>query len=215
MRTEPGLRERKKERTRRLIAETAHRLFLEQGFDGVTVAEVAQAADVSEGTVFNYFSTKEELFYGGMEVFEERLIAAVRARPAGESVPSAFRRFVLDGTERLRSEDVADVIGQAARVIDASPPLQTRERDVVARYTDELASLIAEETGPRQGRIEPWVAANALMGVQRAMVRFVRAEVLAGRRGPALADAALAEGKRAFRRIERGLSDYAPKSLSR
>src|SRR4051794_14275781 len=91
----PGLRERKKEQTRRLIAETARRLFAERGFDAVTVGEVARAADVSEKTVFNYFATKEDLFYSGMEAFEDRLLGAVRDRAPGETVLAAFRRFLL------------------------------------------------------------------------------------------------------------------------
>src|SRR5438128_3317105 len=101
-----GLRERKKEQTRQAIAETARRLFAERGFDGVTVAEVARAADVSEGTVFNYFPTKEDLFYSGMESFEAALVEAVRDRPAGESAPAAFRRFLLESCGRLASEEV-------------------------------------------------------------------------------------------------------------
>src|SRR6266496_5136190 len=110
MSTGPGLRERKKQQTRESIAETARRLFAERGFDDVTVAEVARAAAVSEGTVFNYFPTKEELFYSGMEVFEAKLVEAVRERPPGESVLAAFRRFVLAGSKRLADEEVADVI---------------------------------------------------------------------------------------------------------
>src|SRR3954468_689632 len=92
----PGLRERKKEQTRRLIAETARRLFAERGFDAVTVGEVARAADVSEKTVFNYFATKEDLFYAGMEAFEDRLLGAVRDRGPGETALAAFRRFLLE-----------------------------------------------------------------------------------------------------------------------
>src|SRR3954462_5430579 len=91
----PGLRARKKEQTRRLIANTARRLFAERGFEAVTVAEVARAADVAEKTVFNYFATKEDLFYSGMEAFEERLLDAIRDRARGETVLAAFRRFVL------------------------------------------------------------------------------------------------------------------------
>src|SRR4051795_7280322 len=91
----PGLRARKKEQTRRLIADTARRLFAERGFDAVTVAEVARAADVAEKTVFNYFATKEDLFYSGMEAFEDRLLGAIRDRAPGESVIAAFRAFVL------------------------------------------------------------------------------------------------------------------------
>src|ERR671934_2382459 len=93
--TEVGLRERKKQRTRQLIAETARRLFSERGFDGVTVAEVAAAAEVSEATVFNYFPAKEDLFYSGLEAFEEELLAAIRERQPRESILAAFGRFVL------------------------------------------------------------------------------------------------------------------------
>src|ERR671924_1724037 len=94
---QPGLRERKKQQTWGLIAQTARRLFQERGFDAVTVADVARAADVSRKTVFNYFPTKEDLFYSGLELFEAQLIEAVRDRPPGESVLTAFRRIVLAG----------------------------------------------------------------------------------------------------------------------
>src|SRR3954452_16195921 len=90
-----GLRERKKEATRRLIAATARRLFSERGFDGVTVAEIARAADVAEKTVFNYFPTKEDLFYSRLEAFEEELLEAVRDRAPDESISAAFRTFIM------------------------------------------------------------------------------------------------------------------------
>src|SRR5438067_13828071 len=108
--SEIGLRERKKQRTRQAIAETAFRLFDERGFEEVTVAEVARAADISEGTVFNYFPTKEDLFYRQMESFEAAPVDAVRERPAGESVPAAFRRFVFERSARLAMEEAADLI---------------------------------------------------------------------------------------------------------
>src|ERR671938_482414 len=91
----PGLLERKKQATRAHIADTARRLFAERGFDAVTVAEVARAADVAEKTVFNYFPTKEDLFYSRMEAFEEELLEAVRGRAPGESAVAAFRTFIL------------------------------------------------------------------------------------------------------------------------
>jgi AcrR family transcriptional regulator len=206
---EPGLRERKKEQTRRAIAETAQRLFAERGFDGVTVAEVARAADVSEGTVFNYFPTKEELFYSQMEAFEADLVEAVRERARGESVLASFRRFVLERSERLAKEEVADLIARVAPVVSASPSLQAREREIVAHYTDVLAALLAEESSAGADEVEPWVVANALMGAQRAVVAHVRAKVLAGRRGPKLAADARAQTKRALSRLERGLRGYA------
>ncbi len=211
MSTAPGLRERKKQQTRELIAETAQRLFAERGFDEVTVAEVATAASVSEGTVFNYFPTKEELFYSGMEAFEARLVEVVRSRPVGESVLAAFRGFVLDGTGRLADVEVADLITKAAQVIGASPRLRAREREIVAHYTRELGSLIADEQGVDPRNVEPWAVANALMGVQHALVQHVRARVLEGERGPTLAAAARSQAKAAFGRLEAGLAGYAVK----
>jgi AcrR family transcriptional regulator len=211
MSTEPGLRERKKEQTRQAIAATAHRLFSERGFDAVTVAEVAKEADVSEGTVFNYFPAKEDLFYSQMELFEATLVDAVRMRPPGESALAAFRRFVLERSRVLGEEERADVIATSARIIGASPVLQAREREVVAVYTDELAALIAEETGADAEDAEPRAVAHALMGVQRALTHHIRASVLAGKRGPRLAADVRAQGKRAFARLERGFGDYAVK----
>ena len=81
MESELSLRERKKQRTRQLIADTARAMFVERGFDAVAVAEVARAAEVAEATVFNYFPTKEDLVFQGMEAFEAELLDAVRDRP--------------------------------------------------------------------------------------------------------------------------------------
>jgi AcrR family transcriptional regulator len=195
-----GLRERKKRKTRELIAESAKRLFAERGFDAVTVAEVASAADVSQGTVFNYFPAKEDLFFSSMEAFEARLVDGVRERPPGESVLSAFRRLVLDGLDQLASDDRADLIATAARIISAAPSLQAREREVVALYTDSLAALIAEEMGAESGDVESWAVANALMGVQRVLVAYVRSSVLAGKRGESLAADTRIHGRAGLRR---------------
>lgn len=206
---EPGLRERKKQRTRQLISDTAKRLFSEHGFDAVTVAEVAQAADVSPGTVFNYFATKEDLFFAEMQSFEERLIDAVRNRPPGESVLSAFRRVFLSGYGRLANDEAAEMIATAARILRASPTLQAREREIDARSTNALAALLAEEAGRATNTIEAWVVANALMGIHRALVADAHDRILSGQRGRSLASRARTQGRRAFALLERGLRDYA------
>ena len=208
---EPGLRERKKEQTRAAIAAAAARLFAARGFDSVTVADVAREAEVSVGTVFNYFPAKEDLFYGPMEDFGIALVAAVRERAPGESALVAFRRFVLDGTEALVDAERADVIARAMRTVSASASLRARERETVSRSTRALAELIAEETGSAAGDVEPLVVANALIGAQRALVEYVHEAVLAGTRGPRLARQARSAGERAFAPLERGLADYAIK----
>jgi AcrR family transcriptional regulator len=214
MNTELGLRARKKEQTRRVIGEAAAQLFAERGFDAVTVSEVARAADVSEGTVFNYFPAKEDLFYDQMEVFENALMDALRARPPGESVLEAFRRFVLDRSRGLDDEERGEIIAKAARLIAGSPALQAREREIVARSTRTLADLIAAETRAAAADVQPWVVANALMGVQRAVSEQVRTAALAGTRGPSLAAGVRSATKRAFATLEHGLADYAVKQKS-
>src|SRR3954466_12368023 len=109
MSQELGLRERKKRQTRELIAATARRLFAERGFEPVTVAEVARVADVSEATVFNYFPTKEDLFYSGLEAFEEELLESIGSREPGQSILDAFGRFVLTPRGLLSARDPAAV----------------------------------------------------------------------------------------------------------
>ena len=197
---------------RQLIFETASRLFAERGFDAVTVTEVAGAADVSTMTVFNYFPTKEDLYFAGMQFFEERLVDAVRGRASGVSALEAFGRLVLDGCSRLADEERVEAIAKAATLIGDSPALQVREREIVARYTKQLAELLAAETGARPKDVEPWSAASALMGAHRALVGYVRSSVLAGRGGPELAADTRSQARRAFERLGSGLADYAIKS---
>jgi len=206
----PGLRERKKQRTRELIAETARRLFLEHGFDRVTVAQVARKAEVAEQTVFNYFPSKEELFYFRMESFEDQLLDAIRERDAGETILAAFRRFVLAPRGALAARD-AEMLEAITRVITESPALLAHERQVTERYTRSLAELIAAETGARAGNVEPWVVANALMGVHRALIDHVRERTLAGAAPKDVARSVRAQGERALARLQDGLAGYAPR----
>jgi AcrR family transcriptional regulator len=206
-----GLRERKKQQTRELLAETARRLFTERGFERVSVAEIAREADVSEKTVFNYFPTKEDLVYWRLETFEEELLDAIRSRSAGESVLDAFGRFVSAPRGMLASPDEAmrDRLAALSRMIAASPALVAREQQIFAGYTDSLAALIAVETG--SSGVEPWVVANALMGVHRALVSFARERIVAGASAPRLAREVLAEADRALARLRAGFGSYGVK----
>jgi AcrR family transcriptional regulator len=212
-----GLRERKKEQTRQLIAETARQLFGERGFDRVTVAEVARAADVSEQTVFNYFPTKEDLVYWRLGSFEEELLATIRERAPGESALAAFSRFVSAPRGLLGSHDAEarERLAALTRTITESPALLAREQQIFARYTVNLATLLAEEQGAAEGDVEPWVVANAMMGVHRALVDFSRRRIVAGTSHTRVAREIRAQAERAVARLEQGLGDYAVKQPPR
>jgi AcrR family transcriptional regulator len=205
--TGPGLRERKKQRTRQVIADTAWRLFAERGFDEVSVAQIARESEVSEATVFNYFRTKEDLVYHRMEAFEQELLGAIRERPVGESIVQAFGRFALQPRGFLISDDRAATEGMrsAARVITGSPALQARQRDIFDRFTSTLAAFIAEERGMATGDVEPWVMANALIGLHRALVDYTHRQALAGVPNRRIAGNLVTLGKRALARLENGL----------
>jgi len=206
-----GLRERKKQQTRELLADTARRLFTDRGFERVSVAEVARAADVSEKTVFNYFPTKEDLVYWRLETFEEELLKTIRGRAAGESVLDAFGRFVSAPRGMLASPDEAtrERLAGLSRMIAGSPALLAREQQIFAGYTDSLAALLAVEKG--SSGIEPWVVANALMGVHRALVSFARERIVGGAGAPELARAVRAEADRALARLHEGFGGYGVK----
>jgi len=214
MEAELGLRERKKLRTRQLIAETAMRLFAERGFDAVPVAAVARAAEVSEATVFNYFPAKEDLVYRGMEAFEAELLAAVRDRPAGEPIVAAFGRFVLQPRGFLAAPDDETVryLIAVAKMIPVSPTLLAREREILDRYTESLAALIAEDTAAEPGDLRPWVVARALIGTHQSLIQLVRRHLAEGPVYPAdMAREVVTRGRQALEQLELGLVGYGAK----
>ena len=208
-----GLRERKKQQTRQQIAETAARLFSERGFEQVTVAEIARAADVSTQTVFNYFPTKEDLVYWRLESFEDELLTTLRERPPGESVLAAFGRFVRAPRGMLGDYDAEarERLAALTRMIVASPSLLAREQQIFEGFTATLAELLAAEAGADEDDVAPRVAANALMGVHRALVDFTRRRIVAGARHPHLAREVRAQADEALALLERGLGDYSPR----
>jgi AcrR family transcriptional regulator len=210
MSQELGLRERKKQQTRQLIASTARRLFAERGFEAVPVAEIARAAQVSEATVFNYFPTKEDLLYSRFEAFEEELLSSVRERKPGESVLSAFGRFLRTPRGMLASDDpdVVEHLAAITRVIVESPSLLAREQQIYAKYTVALAHLLAAERGADPNDIQPWIVANTLIGIHQALVDYSRKQILAGTRNPRLSDQVRRQAKHALDLLARGLRDY-------
>jgi AcrR family transcriptional regulator len=201
-----GLRELKKEQTRQLIMSTASRLFSERGFDRVSVAEVARTAQVSEATVFNYFPTKEDLFYSGLEAFGQRLINAVTSRAEGVSALAAVRDFLSDTSGLLDSIEAGDAEAlerarTARRVVISSPALLAREQLAIARNASALADALG-------GNASSQVAAHAFIGVHRVVLDFVRLRVSEGDPGQVATDVRTLV-KRGFAMLEKGLGDYA------
>ncbi|MFI6997548.1 TetR/AcrR family transcriptional regulator [Nocardia sp. NPDC050175] len=176
-----ALREEKKRATRLAIADAALGLFVAHGFDRVTVAEVAEAAKVSINTVFNYFPTKEDLFFDRQDEVINRLAVAVRQRADDESPAAAVRCLFMD--ELRQHEPTLGLSADATtfwRVIDASPALQARQRLLGEQAEAALAEAIAESVGTTERDIRPRLLAAALAGIDRALHAEIRRRVTAG-----------------------------------
>jgi AcrR family transcriptional regulator len=212
--TQLGLRERKKQQTRRLLADTARQLFVDRGFDAVTVAEIAHAADVSEPTVRNYFPRKEDIVFSGLEGFEDELLTVIRKRPTGQTVFEAFASFVGEprGLVAAGGENIATRLREISQMITGSPALLAREQQILAGYTASLTQLIANETRAGADDPRPAVTAAALIGVHRTLIDHVRRHLLAGEHDlPSLARNTRRAAKKAFAHLEHELGSYAPK----
>jgi AcrR family transcriptional regulator len=196
-----GLRESKKLRTRQEIADHAMRLFAERGFDRVTVAEVAAAAGVSDKTVYNYFPTKEDLFFDEVPARQAALVSAIRDRRDGESILAALRRLQCDECPRLASPGFATF----ARIIEESTALKAKELEVMSGFVRVLTDALHAELGldVRDARI----AAGLLVSVHRQLFRAARKQALTGKHGPAAARRLRADLDRAYHLLEHGLGE--------
>jgi AcrR family transcriptional regulator len=196
-----GLRESKKLHTRQEIADRAMQLFAKRGFDHVTVAEVAEAANVSEKTVYNYFPTKEDLFFDEVPEREAALVAAVTGRREGESVLQALHRLQTVECPRLSSPGFATF----ARIIEESTALKAKELEVMSHFVQVLTETLETELtlDERDARL----AAGLLVSVHRQLFRAARKQALAGKHGPAATRRLRADLDRAYHLLEHGLGE--------
>lgn len=141
----PTRRERKKAATRRAIADAALELFLERGFDNVSVREIADAADVSPTTVFAHFPCKEAIAVDEDDEMREHLTAAVSDRPDGVSIPDALRQFYREDAWHTDAPEGSRE--RFTRLIDDSPSLSEYAQKMWLRHEDALADTIAAELG--------------------------------------------------------------------
>jgi AcrR family transcriptional regulator len=202
-----GLRERKKREMREVIAQAAMRLFQERGFDAVTVADVARAADVSEKTVFNYFPAKEDLVF--VEGAERRaaMVDAVRAVPPGSSPVAPFRAATaafLDGVERGPVEAIVAI----PRLVTGSQALRNRLFLMWEQQAAELAPVLAEHAGDAPDDVTPVVVARTLAWAHRTVFRAAFRRLLEGEDRRAVAADLRRQAERAYDLLERGLASY-------
>ncbi|MGY1840936.1 MULTISPECIES: TetR/AcrR family transcriptional regulator [unclassified Modestobacter] len=147
-----GRRELRKAQTRAEIRSVAQRLFAERGFDGVTIADVAAAADVAVQTVFNHFPTKEDLFFDGRTPWVERTAASVAARPDGQDPTAALRDYLQADLTALLELEARPENRSYLEALAHSPSLQARERSLVEqawqRVAGELLAASAADGAP-------------------------------------------------------------------
>ncbi|MFD9552089.1 TetR/AcrR family transcriptional regulator [Nocardia salmonicida] len=206
--TRPGLRARKKQQTREQISDRATALFLERGFDRVTIADVAAAADVAKMTVTNYFPRKEDLALDLGEVYVEQLAAIVRDREPGQSALAALRHAYL--TAVAAHDQLIGFSGEPfARMIADSPALTARVRDFNDDRQVALAVALATETGAAPDDITPRVAAAQLAGVLRVLFDEVTRRTLDGEADTEIAAALTRDAEIAFDALEPSLGNYA------
>ncbi|MFD5180860.1 TetR/AcrR family transcriptional regulator [Nocardia sp. NPDC058379] len=208
MTTQQGLRARKKQQTREQISHRATELFLERGFDKVTIADVAAAADVAKMTVTNYFPRKEDLALDLGEVFVEQLAAVVRDRAPGQSALAALRGDYLAAVA-AQSQLIGFSGEPFARMITDSPALVARLREFHDERQLALARVLGEVTGAAADDITPRVAAAQLVGVQRVLFEEILRRTLDGQSGDEIASAMAEYARIAFDALEPGLGGYA------
>jgi AcrR family transcriptional regulator len=178
-----GLRERKKRQTRQYISDVATGLFIERGFDAVTVAEVAEAANVSVNTVYNYFPAKEDLFLDRSKGIVDRLSRWVRGRDVGESAAAAVLRELRGEVEAV-SPRVGLLAGydRFLRVIHDAPTLRSRLWSIQQEVQENLETTLREETGAAPGDPLPALIAGQINWLHQAVMGSIGREMVAGRK---------------------------------
>jgi len=209
-----GLRERKKRLMRQQLSDTAAGMFLEQGFDAVRVADVAQACGVSEKTVFNYFPTKEALVLDRLEATTSALRTGLAERDTSP-VEAALR--ILDAelhglTSMLAAQpDPAAAVGAYRRfgdMIRTTPSLRAHQSDMMDRFVAVAAEVLAARAGLSPTAPEPHIAAAALLGLWRVQFQALRIHLVGSRTPEQVRAAVTADVHRAAQLVDGGLASF-------
>jgi AcrR family transcriptional regulator len=207
-----GLRERKRRLTRHLISDAATAMFASRGFDAVKVSEIADRANVSMKTLYNYFPTKESMVLDDADELIDGLAAALRDRQAGMSLTDAFVGALeasMDGFDLFDDELAAHVATTFAAMVKQTPALHAHWLEIQDRLARVAAEQLALQAGTEPTDPEPTVAGWALAGlVQVEMDSRVR-HIRAGRRGAQLRDAVAGDVRQAAELLETGLASLS------
>jgi AcrR family transcriptional regulator len=162
-----GLRERKKEQTKRAIEDAAYRLFAERGYQATTVADIAEAADVAPRTFFAYFPSKEDVLFADFDETANELAVLLRDRPAGETTFDALRSWIAQVLTELEAEDDREVLRH--RLAQEHEAIAAHERHLMGRIEEILTEGIAADLGEEPGAMRPRMVAAAAIAALLAM----------------------------------------------
>jgi AcrR family transcriptional regulator len=165
--SDPGLRERKKQRTREAIVAAALQLFEERGFDQTTIADIAEAADIAPRTFFGYFPSKEDVVFADFQDVFDGLSARLSDRPEQETAIDAIREWIAALLEEMDPADDRERCRK--RVIGDSPALADHNRALMGRIEELLAENIARDLDDRPGDVRPRMIASAVIGALSAL----------------------------------------------
>jgi AcrR family transcriptional regulator len=162
-----GLRERKKEQTRRAIEDAAFRLFAERGFQATTVADIAEAADVAPRTFFAYFPSKEDVLFADFDETSEALAARLRDRLPGETTFDALRAWITGLLPDLEADENREALRH--RLCSEYEAIAAHERHLMARFEAIIAESVAADLGDAPSDLRPRMIAAAAIAALMAM----------------------------------------------
>jgi AcrR family transcriptional regulator len=204
----PGLRQRKRKRTRETISDTAIGLFLVHGFDSVTVAQIAAEAEVSKPTLFRYFSTKEDLLIHRFADHQGEAARVVQARGHGESPLDALHRHYR---ERLAQRDAVTGLCDDAEVLAfhelvfTTPSVTARLAEFSAADADALEVALRDSVGATTADLRPRLIAAQVITAQQVLARENWAKLAGGRTADEVYPQAVADADTAFTALRRGV----------
>ncbi|MEU2900768.1 TetR family transcriptional regulator [Streptomyces sp. NPDC006967] len=208
-----GLRERKKQRTRETISDTAITLFLEHGFDQVSVVDIAAVAEVSKPTLFKYFPTKEDLVVHRFADHQTVASSVVAERPPGVSAIDALHQHFLDGLAARDPitglNDDEDVLA-FHHLVYSTPSLVARVSKYLAQAEDALAETLAGALDSDR-EITAALLAGQVIATERILASVNWRRIVAGRSADEVHPEAVADADHAYALLRHGLAGVAPR----